>query len=118
MLAAGCGSVFEPDKRSVILPITRINVPSTVTPGASFSAAFIIQSGGCTRFERVETTKTDRALTVLARGTQAIGSNISCPQDIRYDTVVEVVTPPLANPFSVIGKQPDGTETTAQVLVQ
>jgi hypothetical protein len=118
MLAAGCGSVLEPDSRSIILPITRINVPSTVTSGTSFSATFIIESGGCKRFERLETTKTERALTVLARGTEPTSKNIACTDDIRYVTVMEVVTPPMTDPFSVVAKQPDGTEATVQVRVQ
>jgi len=118
LIVTGCSSVLEPNRRSIILPITRINAPSTVAPGASFSATFIIQSGGCKRFERVETTKTDKALTVLARGTEATGSNIVCTTDIREDAVVELVTPPISDPFSVIGKQPDGSETTVQVRVQ
>jgi len=118
LLAAGCSSIFGLDRRSIILPISQVDAPSTVAPGASFNVTFTVQSGGCKRFVRLETTKTDRVLTAVARGTEPTGKNVLCTTDIRYDKVVEVVTQPITDPFSIVGKQPDGGEMTVQVRVQ
>jgi len=118
LLAAGCSSIFGLDQRSVILPISQVDAPSTVAPSASFNVTFTVASGGCKRFVRLETTKTDRVLTAVARGTEPTGKNIVCTTDIRYDTVVEVVAPPITDPFSIVAERPDGTETTMQVRVQ
>lgn len=118
VLVAGCSSILDPRERSIILPITQIDVPSTVAPGASFTATFIVQSGGCKRFDHVEATRTATALIALAHGRETVGKNIACTDDIRFDTVEQVVSPPVSDPFSVVGRQPDGTETTVQVRVQ
>lgn len=118
LLAAGCSSILEPGDRSILLPITKVEAPSTAAPGAGFSVAFTVQSGGCKRFERLVTTKTGTALTAIAQGTEAVGKNIVCTADMRHDTVVEAVTAPAAGSFSVVARQPDGTETRLTVQIQ
>ena len=118
LFAAGCSSVFEPNKRSIILPVTRIEAPSTVAPGASFTVSFTVQSGGCNRFVRGETTKSSSSLTFVAHGTDASGPNVSCPNDIRFNVVQEVVTPPITDPVTIAATQPDGSSTTMSVRIQ
>lgn len=119
VLIAACGSIFGPNERSVVLPITRIQAPATVVPGSSFSVTFTFEmTNGCIDFDRLESTKTGAALVVTARGTMPARKDISCTQDVRSGTVVEVVTPPTTDPFSVIATQPDGTETTVQVRIR
>lgn len=119
LLAAGCSSIFDLGRRSITLPITKVEAPPTAAPGASFNVAFTVaMTNGCIRFERLESTETDAALTVTARGSVPDRQDIACTQDVRSETVVEVVTPPTTDPFSVIARQPDGTETTVQVRIQ
>ena len=118
LLIAGCSSIFEPGERSILLPITQVVAPSTVAPGAGFSVTFTVESGGCKSFDRLETTRSGAVLTAVAHGTQAVGKNIVCPTDIRYDSMVQEVVPPVSDPFSIVARQPDGTEATVQVRVQ
>ena len=119
LLVTGCSSIFGPDRRSIVLPITQVEAPSTVTSGTSFSVKFTAaMTNGCMQFERLESAKTAQALTVTARGTVPTRKDIMCTQDVRSHTVVEVVTPPVTDPFSVIARQPDGTETRVLVRVQ
>lgn len=89
-----------------------------MAPGVSFSVTFTVESGGCKRFERLETTKTGTVLTAVAHGTQSVGQNIVCPADIRYDSVVKDVNSPITDPFTIVARQPDGTETTVSVRIQ
>lgn len=117
LLAAGCNNPFAPG-RSIILPVTRIEAPATVASGAGFQVRFTVQSGGCKSFVRGETTKSNTTFTFVARGRDTSGPNIMCPADIRSDLVVETVTPPISDPFTIVATQPDGSSTTMEVRVQ
>lgn len=117
LLAAGCANPFAPG-RSVILPVVNIEAPTTVAPGAGFSVTFTVGSGGCTRFVRGEATKTSTTLTFTAHGRDGSGPNIMCPADFRTDRVVETVAPPISDPFTIVARQPDGSQTTRVVRVQ
>jgi uncharacterized protein YceK len=119
LLASGCSSIFGLDRRAIVLPIAEVEAPSTAAPGTSFSVAFTaVMTNGCIQFERLESTKTDGALTVTARGSVPTRKDIMCTQDVRSETVVEVVTPPTTDPFSIVATQPNGTATTVQVRIQ
>ena len=117
LLAAGCANLFAPG-RPVILPVVNIEAPTTVAPGAGFSVTFKVGSSGCTRFVRGEATKTSTTLTFTAHGRDSPGPNTSCPTDIRYDEVVETLTPPISDPFTIVARRPDGSQTTKVVRVQ
>ena len=118
LFAAGCNSAPVEPERSIILPILRIQAPASVAPGATFSVGFVFAVDGCTRFVRTESTKNDRVFTFLARGTVSSGQDVICPAIVREAIEVEVIAPPASDPYTIIGKQPDGTETTAQVRIQ
>ena len=119
LLAAGCSSIFGIDRRSIILPITKVEAPSAAAAGTSFNVTFTAEmTNGCIRFERLESTKTAGALTVTARGSVPTRNDIACTQDVRSQAVVEVVTPPTSDPFSIVATQPNGTATTVQVRIQ
>ncbi len=117
LLAAGCANPFAPG-RSIVLSVENIEAPATAAPGAGFSVTFRVVSGGCKRFVRGEATKTSTTLTFTAQGRDGSGPNIFCTDDIRYDDVVEVVTPPISDPFTIVAKQPDGSQSTKVVRVQ
>lgn len=119
VVVAGCSSIFEPDRRAVILPITKVEAPAAAAPGTSFSVTFTASMfNGCIKFERFESTKTDRSLTVTAHGSVPTRNDMMCTQDVRTKTFAEVVTPPATDPFSIIATQPNGTATTVQVRIQ
>lgn len=118
LLATGCGSIFGLDRRGIVLPI-EVEAPATAAPGTSFSVKFTaVMTNGCIQFDRLESTKTDGALTATAHGSVPTRKDIMCTQDVRSVTIVKLVTPPTTDPFSIVATQPNGTATTVQVQIQ
>jgi hypothetical protein len=117
LLSSGCNNPFAPD-RAIILPVTQIEAPPSVSSGTPFFVRFTVESGGCRRFVRGETTQSSSRLTFVARGRDGSGPNVLCTADIRSDVVLVEVTPPFSDPFTIVATQPSGSPTTVDVQVQ
>lgn len=113
----GCNLPFA-NNRSVILPIVSIEAPETVAVGTSFSVTAVAQFGGCKSLRRITATRSGNTLTFVAHGTDSSGPGVSCPADIRNESRVELVLPPFSDPFRILGRQPDGSDTEVEVRVQ
>ncbi|MEO6331892.1 MAG: hypothetical protein ABIV11_06600 [Gemmatimonadaceae bacterium] len=116
-LASGCSAIFSPG-RPVILGITEVRAPATVQRDAAFNVTFIVQTGGCVNFRRMQLTQTSSSATVTAHGWDGSGRGIACTADIRYEPQEVAMKPPFSDPFVVRAQQPNGSEITAQVRVQ
>jgi hypothetical protein len=103
--------------RQIALPITAVEAPASVNVGDAPVVRVTVQSGGCKRFEKLNAVRTPERVTIAARGTDSSGPRVSCPGDIRSDVVEYRAQPLLVDPFTVVAKQPDGSETIRTIRV-
>ena len=115
--AAGCEDPLG-SPRAILLPITAIETPSEVVAGKAAIIRVTIQSGGCKRFDQLNAVRTAGRVTITAHGTDSSGPQVGCPGDIRTDIREYRAEPPLSDPFTVVAKQPDGSETTRTVRIR
>ena len=104
--------------RAVVLGISELDVPVEAPPGTAVLVKATVVTGGCLSFTKLEATRTAGRVTLIARGRDASGPNVSCPADIRYTVHEYRAEPPLLDPFAVVAKQPDGTTTTKVVRIR
>jgi len=116
LLVTGCGSPFDPG-RTITLPITTVDAPAAVNAGDGVVVRVTVESGGCRVFQGVQAQRAPGRLTLTARGHDSSGPRFSCPADIRSDVREIRIEPPLADPFIVAARQPDGSETTRTIRV-
>ncbi|HYU51506.1 MAG TPA: hypothetical protein VEK37_01120 [Gemmatimonadaceae bacterium] len=116
--AVGCNP-FAPNQ-SVILPVTKVEAPATAGTGSAFSVTLTVQTGGCTRFDRIDVQKVAAGARMIPWGTNAsIGhKNVSCPDDIRYEPHTVQLDPPFADPFTITVEQGDSAPITTVVRIQ
>lgn len=116
LLVTGCGSPFDPG-RTITLPITTVDAPAAVNAGDGVVVRVTVQSGGCRVFQGVEAQRAPGRLTLTARGRDSSGPRVNCTAEIRTDVRDISIEPPLADPFVVAARQPDGSETTRSIRV-
>lgn len=115
---SGCRSIFGSDQ-AVILHVTELNAPATVDPGSSFSVVLTVQTGGCRRFDYIDTDKSQSGanITVWGRDSGA-GRNVACPTDIRFESHTVVLDPPFASSFVITVGRGALSPLTATVTIQ
>ena len=113
---SGCDDSLAPS-RVVILPITRLDAPASVDPAGTLVGQVTVESGGCRRFDRLQTTRASGRVTIRAIGRDASGPDVLCTGDIQYTVVEYRADGPFTDPFLVVGIQPDGEEMRRLVRV-
>jgi hypothetical protein len=116
-LLAGCRDPLG-TSRNVVLGISELDVPTEAPPNTAVVVKATVVTGGCLSFTKLDAAKTAGRVTLVARGRDASGPNVSCPADIRYTVHEYRAEPPLSDPFTVVAKQPDGTETAKVVRIR
>lgn len=114
----GCG-LLGPDQ-SVVLGVAEIDAPVTIAPGASLSVVLTVETGGCRRFDRVETNRSESGanITVWGRDGAKGRDDIMCPQDLRTERHSVRFDPPFAPVFTVSVNQGRMPPSTITVRVQ
>jgi hypothetical protein len=109
----------EPDQ-SVILSVTKIEAPTTVSTGSSFTVTFTVQFDGCMHFDRLAVEKSNTGVRVVPWGTDAtIGHpEIVCPDILRQQSQAIQIDPPFSGPFQVYVDQGRLAPVTATIQVQ
>jgi len=113
---SGCDSVVAP-VRAVLLPISEIDAPASITQGETLVVRLTVVFGGCRSFERLETTRAAGHVTFKAHGLDSSGPDVSCTADVRTQIVESRIEPPLTDPVTLVALQPDASETTRTVRV-
>jgi|SRR5688572_29623760 len=116
LTASGCNIVGFPS--AVILPVTEVDAPEAISAGAPLSVSLTVQSGGCRRFDRVETDRTASGASITAWGRDGGGRNNVCTTDIRYDRVSVRFDPPFPSPFVITVGQGAMPATVVTVRVE
>ena len=115
---SGCRSIFGSDK-AVILHVTELNAPATIAPGSSISVVLTVQTGGCRRFDYIDTDKSQAGanITVWGRDSGA-GRDVACPTDIRVEPHTVVFDPPFASTFVITVGRGAISPLSATVAIQ
>jgi hypothetical protein len=113
---SGCSSIFGSDK-AVVLAVTEIEAPASIPAGTALSAIVTVESGGCRRFDRLETNRTASGATIVAWGRDASGKNVACTSDIRYDHVPARFDPPFASTFTLSADRAGTTPVVVTVRI-
>ena len=117
VILSGCGNPFGSD-RVITLPVSEVTVPAELAPTALLVVTVTVVTGGCKSFEKFVAIRADARLTLRAQGRDGSGSWDLCPTDIRYESRTYEATPPFADPFTVVVRQPDGAEITRVVRIR
>jgi hypothetical protein len=110
----GCEST-APDQ--VVLPISDLTVPATITQGELLVAKVTVHLGGCRSFDRIVMTRSPGQVTFRAIGLDGSGPNVLCPADVRSEVVEFHPEGPFSDPLLLVGVQPSGEETRRTVRV-
>ena len=117
LFVLGCQVPFVPD-RSVHLTVNRIIAP-TEHPGAEpLMVTLVVETGGCRTFERIAAQRSPSSLVLTAHGRTNEDALRVCTMDIRLEPRTYRAAPPFANPFTIIARQPDGSQLTHQVRIR
>ena len=110
---AGChdpvrSSPIPPSGQAFIFHISKINAPDSVLPGVPLSVVLTALSGGCARFDRIETEKNSSGASVTVWGVNPqIGNpRMACTADLRVEPHTLTFDPPFASSFTIVVNRP------------
>ena len=107
--------------QSVVLGVTELNAPASVSPGAPFSVVLTVQTGGCLSFDRiVEELRDASGASLTAWGIDASKGRkeIGCTADVRYEPHTYQFSPPFSNPFKITVDRGRMSPLSATIPVQ
>ena len=114
----GCNP-FAPDQ-TVMLDVSNLAVPSTISGGSALTVTLTVVTGGCTSFTRIVAERSGSAasLTALGRNSAKGRPDIACPADIRFEPHSYELDPPAQGAFRVEARRPQSDPLSATVQVQ
>jgi hypothetical protein len=116
---SGCSRIFGPNQ-SVVLHVSEIDAPATIAPGSTLSVTLHVTTGGCRRFDRIETSRVVAGASVTVWGhDSSIGrDDIMCPADLRTEPHTLVFNPPFGSTFTIAVNQGETAPITETVEVR
>lgn len=95
-------NLFGPDQ-SVVLDVTRIDAPATISSGATLTVVLNVTVGGCKMFDHiaVERGTSSASLTAWGRDAAKGRSDIGCPAFIANEPHSYRFDPPFQSPFTL-----------------
>jgi hypothetical protein len=117
-LSIGCNP-FAPDQ-SVVLGVTKLDAPATVSPGSPLNVVLTVTTGGCKTFDHIEVERTasSASLTVWGRDGAKGAKNVACPAYIVDTPHSYQLNPPFQSPFTIQVDRGRVSPLTATVQVQ
>ena len=99
----GCSNLSAPDQ-TVILGVSKLDAPSTVSSGQAINLVLSVELGGCLRFDRIETNRDASGANLIVWGKDiSIGrKGITCTSELRIEPHSVDLQPPFQNPFTVM----------------
>ena len=105
-------------RHNITLPITDIVAPAEIAADLVLTVRVTIESGGCRRLEQLRVTRTASRATIVAYGFDTEGPGVNCPADIRHDVRQLSLVPPFSDPFTLVARQPNDSETVRVIRVR
>jgi hypothetical protein len=95
-------SVFDPDQ-SVILGVSKLDAPATVSAGSPLTVVLTVTTGGCTAFDHVEIERDASGASFTAWGIDGAKgrTDIACPQYIENTPHSYQLDPPFQSVFTI-----------------
>lgn len=122
LLVPAIGACFNPfADQSVVLGVSELSAPASVSPGNRFSVVLTVQTGGCLKFDRiVEELRDASGATLTAWGTDGSkGRNdVVCTGEVRFEPHSYELSPPFSNPFRITVSRGRVSPLQASVQVQ
>jgi hypothetical protein len=106
--------------QSFIFSVSKIDAPASIAPGMPLSVVLTAVSGGCARFDRIETQRNASGASITVWGVNpAIGNpEMACTMDLRMERHTVTFDPPFAGTFTVSVNRPQLAPLIATVRVQ
>ena len=100
-LPIGCNP-FGPDQ-SVVLGVSSLDAPATISAGSPLTVVLTVTTGGCKSFDRMVAVRgaSGASLTVYGRDASKGRTDIMCPQDLRSEQHSYSFDPPFQSEFTV-----------------
>src|SRR4051812_17127895 len=75
-----CSGVFAPDQ-SIVLGVSKLDAPATISAGSSLTVVLTVTTGGCTSFDHIAIGRSASTATLTAWGIDASKGRkgIACP---------------------------------------
>ena len=115
----GCRNPFAPDQ-SVVLDVTQLDAPTTISTGSPLSVVLTVVTGGCKSFDHIEAQRqaASASLTAWGRDGAKGRKDIMCPDNIVYEPHSYRFEPPFQSPFTVTVNRGRLSPLIATVQVQ
>ena len=116
---ASCRNPFASDA-AVILDVSKLEAPASVSAGVPISVVVTVVTGGCRSFDYIDVDRnaSGASITVWGRDAALGKKNVACPADIRYEPHSVTFDPPFATTFHVSVHRGAFNPLTATVQVQ
>lgn len=110
---------FAPDQ-SVILGVSKLEAPATISAGTPLTVVVTVTTGGCTTFDHFAVERQPSVASIVAWGRDAAKGrkDVNCPLDIRLEPHTYQFDPPFQNSFTVLVYREGLDPLTATVQVQ
>jgi hypothetical protein len=115
----GACNPFAPDQ-SVLLGVTKLEAPATISAGSPLTVVLTVTTGGCVTFDHIDVERDTygAALTPWGRDGAKGKKNVLCPA-IIMDTPHSIqLDPPFQSPFMVLVPREGWDTLTATVQIQ
>src|SRR5215212_11316487 len=102
LLATLACNPFAADQ-SVVLGVTKLDAPTTISSGEALTAILTVEVGGCKSFDHISVVRDVSGASFTAWGVDAAKGRkgILCTGDIRYEPHSYTLQPPYNNPFTL-----------------
>jgi len=111
---------FAPDQ-SVVLGVSKLDAPATISAGSSLAIVLMVTTGGCTSFDHISVERDAAGASLTAWGIDAAKGKkgIGCPAAYLVDTPHSFqFEPPFQNPFTITVNRGRVSPLIATVQVQ
>jgi hypothetical protein len=114
----GCNP-FAPDQ-SVVLGVSKLEAPTSVSAGSPITVVLTVTTGGCKTFSRIDLERDASAASLTPWGTDGAKGrkDITCPANIVDTPHAIRLDPPFQNPFMVLVPRVGMEPLTATVQIQ
>ncbi len=105
---------------SVILGVSKLDAPATISPGSPLTVVLTVTTGGCKSFDHIAAERGTSGASLTAWGQDAAKGerNVSCPLNIVNELHSYQFDPPIQSPFTVQVDRGRVSPLSATVLVQ
>jgi len=115
-LTLACSDPESP-RRNIMLGVEDVVAPTELASNAELVATITVITGGCKRFDRFTTSRSEGRLTVEARGSDAALGQV-CTRDLRFEPHEYRATLPAGNPVVLAVRRPNGADLVRQIQIR